>query len=246
MFSWPDDDDWRCFEPTLERDLAKRIFDPVERYAIWSVHGEKCYTCGVHLEMINTMEVDHVIPEVLEGKPELAQILKEYGLPGTFDLQSFENLLPSCGPCNNRKRQTVFKPTLFVQGQLQKAAEGAPKVRALIDRKVVRRLLEKAIGTVSKAIAQGTLSEEEKAIFGEFFRLHEANRAPEMAGKPLSLAPGFQILSDRAGIQVVRGPYGVGGGPATDDLAPGMRCTTCGSKYFNGARCVICGQMDDD
>src|SRR5918995_1103233 len=99
--------------------MPKRQFSVEERYAIYTVHNEKCYMCSEPVDLL-TMEVDHILPEYLiDQQAQLATVLRDYGLPATFDLQSFSNWMPSCRPCNNRKRSRVFKPTPRIQIELQ-------------------------------------------------------------------------------------------------------------------------------
>jgi hypothetical protein len=226
--------------------MAKKAFSAAERYAVYMAHGEKCYLCTEPINL-KTMQVDHVVPESLEGTTKLAEALSLLGLPPTFDLQSFENWLPSCGPCNNLKSNQVFKPAPIVLALLQKAAERAPTAQALEDKIVTEQLVQKALNTLERARDNDPLfGDEIKAQLAALFKFQTAYRAPEMVGKPILLRPGLELLSDKDGIRVVRGPYGVGGGPSTDNVSPEVRCPGCGSPYFRGARCVLCGLMDDD
>jgi hypothetical protein len=80
------------------------------------------------------------------------------------------------------------------------------------------------------------LSPEERAELSAFTDLADivADRL-DQPSQPVLIAPGLSVL---------RGPYGTGVGPV--DPAPAMRCGNCGMQYFNGARCVWCGTMDDD
>src|SRR5688572_29425581 len=111
--------------------MAKRDFNDEERYAVYTVHGEKCYMCGEPIDLLS-MEVDHIIPEKCLDDPDgLAAILAGYGLPPDFDINSFANWLPSCKRCNNRKRDAVFNPTPMVQVELQRAADKAVEAAAL-------------------------------------------------------------------------------------------------------------------
>lgn len=204
--------------------MAKKHFSAVERYAVYTVHGERCYLCGKPIDL-QTMQVDHVIPEAIEGTPALVEICVELGLSTTFELQSYENWLPSCGPCNNLKRDTLFKPSPLVQLLLQRAAQKAPKALALEAKAVTQKAVAKAINTLQQAITAGAV--DSKVIMMDltnFLLFHNANRAPERVGKPVLIGPGLELLSEQGGIRVVRGPYGV----------------------RSGARCVMCGQMDDD
>lgn len=100
---------------------GKREFTDHERYAVFTAHGERCYLCRRPLDL-QTMEVDHVLPEQLLSEPgRLATVLAHFGLPSTFEIQSLVNWLPSCRPCNNRKRAQVFEPVPAVLLELNEA-----------------------------------------------------------------------------------------------------------------------------
>lgn len=76
--------------------MVKRKFSDAERYAIYTAHKEKCYMCTKPVDLYS-MQVDHVIPETLaDDLEELAKTIQSLGLPENFDIQSFENWLPSC------------------------------------------------------------------------------------------------------------------------------------------------------
>src|SRR5688572_21907761 len=103
--------------------MAKHDFTPAERYAVWMVHGEKCYICTQPVDL-KSMEVDHIIPEsLLEDPDRLAEILTWLGRPEGFSLNSFANWMPACRPCNGKKADLIFEPTPLVQVLLQRAAE---------------------------------------------------------------------------------------------------------------------------
>ena len=119
--------------------MSAYTFGPAERAAIYSVHRERCYLCGKPLTL-KTMEVDHIIPEALLLEPaRLSTVLASLGRAPGFRLNSFENWLPACGPCNNEKGQMVFEPSPIVQVQLQKAAAKAHDVAALVAETVSER-----------------------------------------------------------------------------------------------------------
>jgi hypothetical protein len=224
--------------------MTKRGFNPAERYAVFTVHGEKCYMCTCPLDLWS-MQVDHVIPETLVGTPELVVIIAEYGLLPDFDLQSFENWLPSCSTCNNRKKDRVLRKTIRFQLDLEIAAGKAPAARALAKTLVSKQSFSRAWNTILRAVRDHALSSVQLKDIEEFARFHAQHRSPAMAREPIQFAPFIQVLAEQHGLRVVKGPYGVGAGPAVSDVSDAMRCS-CGSPYFMGARCVICGQMDGD
>jgi 5-methylcytosine-specific restriction endonuclease McrA len=237
----------RCY-PYLKHKhiMARKAFSATERLAVYTAHGEKCYLCTKPIYLKN-MQIDHIIPDSLEGMVRLAEVLIQLGLPSTFNLQSYENWLPACGPCNNLKKDQVFQPVPIVLVLLRKASEKAPKAQAIAEKAVSEQNVQKALNTLERAIHNDALfGEEIKTQLAALLRFQSIYRAPEMVGKPLLVGPGLELLADKDGIRIVRGPYGVGGGPSTNHVSPAMQCPGCGFAYFNGARCVSCGLMDDD
>ena len=60
------------------------------------------------------------------------------------------------------------------------------------------------------------------------------------------LAPLLEILSQDGELITVKGPYGIGVGRANPPSYGNFRCSSCGHSAWNGARCVVCGEQDDD
>jgi 5-methylcytosine-specific restriction endonuclease McrA len=229
--------------------VSKYKFSLVERHAVYTVHGEKCYMCGLPLT-VKTAEIDHVIPESLAEKPaELAKVLAELGRSPDFNVNSFENWMPACRACNGDKLAMVWEPSLAVQRVLQKAKAKAPEAAALAAKTTRVHEVHDALGVLERASETGELSEEIKTALWPLVTYQRQVREPEVAKEPVRLTPRYEVplytvLSDNGLIKTVRGPYGVGGGPSAD-AGPGMCCGTCGYPFFNGARCVICGSMED-
>ena len=226
--------------------MAKRRFSDAERYAVFTLHSERCYMCGKPLDLL-TMEVDHIIPESLLESPEkMKEVIDGYCLPNAFDLQSFENWLPSCTPCNGRKSVRVFNATTRIQLDLQSASEKAPKARKLAQQLISKKVASRAWNTIKRAGAGGTLDDSVLAAIKEFADFHAANKMPEVIDTPTRLTPLLEILSEKDGLRLVRGPYGVGGGPMVFDERSNFRCPSCGNVAWNGARCVACGELSDE
>lgn len=227
--------------------MSRYQFSAAERYAVYVTHGERCYLCR-HPVDLKTMQVDHIIPEHLEDTPaKLAKVKRDLGRPMSFDLNSFENWLPSCGSCNNRKRELVFEPSPLVQVELQRAAARAEDARKTASEVVSRQKVQKALNVLERAHASAELDEDTRAQLRPLVEFVVERRSQEAVGQPVRLTPLYEVLSDDGLRQVVRGPHGVGARPSGPSVDPSWNCPTCGSiAAWNGARCVICGQMDDD
>jgi hypothetical protein len=229
--------------------VSKHQFSSAERYAVFETHGARCYMCAKPVNYAD-FQVDHVIPESLEDKPDrLKKALDDLGRSADFQINSHENWLPACGPCNNKKRSTVWEPSGLVQLHLQKAAKKAGGARAAAEEIVSDLKLTRSLNTLGRALDAGGLAPsllEELDVFVERYSLHRAPEAePDVVRITAAEAlPLYEVLTTDGGrTQLARGPYGVGGGPL--NASPAMRCT-CGSPFFNGTRCVLCGQQLDD
>jgi hypothetical protein len=225
---------------------SKREFSPHERYAIFTAHGERCYLCRASLDL-QTMEVDHLLPESLLHEPaKLAEVLTVFGLPSSFALQSFANWVPSCRRCNNQKRAHVFEPTPLVQLQLAEAERKAPRAAELASKSLSRQSVSRNWNTVLRAFQAGELPDDIRVAILEFAGELQSAREPSVSAEPLRLTPLLQLLKEDGRVRILKGPYGLGISPA--DLAnahSSWRCV-CGNSAWNGARCVACGNLDDD
>ena len=134
--------------------MGKRVFTAAERWAVYTVHGEKCYLDDHPIDL-QSMQIDHIIPESLIDEPErLEQVLLEFGLPITFKLNSYENWLPACGKHNNQKRAKVFKPSPLIQMRLQDAALKAEMARKIEKQTISNKQLNRALNLVLRSISQ--------------------------------------------------------------------------------------------
>jgi len=226
--------------------LAKYSFTPFQRYAVYTVHGEKCYLCSKPIDL-KTMEIDHIIPESLLDDPDkLNSVLVEFGLPMDFNLNSYQNWLPACRSCNNEKSNRVFKPAPIILARLQHTADKSGDVAKLERETITKRKLSLAINTLERASELEEFSLETIGKIRPLIELHLSNRTPDLVDKPIKLTPLYTILSEDERMRVVRGPYGVGSGPTYPSPNSGFTCPSCGHAARNGARCVICGELSDD
>ena len=83
--------------------MSKQVLTVVERRAMWKANLGRCFYCR-ELVAWDALRIDHIIPEYLAEKPrERQSALDSVGLPDTWDLRSYANLVPSCDQCNSRK-----------------------------------------------------------------------------------------------------------------------------------------------
>ena len=138
------------------RDTLKLI----ERRAIWQVHGKRCAYCRDPLSFAEA-EIDHVLPESLaKNADEWHRIRSEQGLTDDFDIDGFENLLPSCRPCNSRKSGTPLALGRTAI-ELGVAGRAKPQVLALVRRFIEHDKVDKLRFALASALDSGKLSERD-------------------------------------------------------------------------------------
>ena len=213
----------------------------MQRLAVYTVHGEKCYLC-TQLLYWRGWDVDHILPEsLLKDQEKLKKVRHEFKLPNSFDLNSPKNWLPACKSCNGYKLAMIPEPIPIMHFQLQKAANGSQKVLDMIKRGISDEKKANAasvLGAVFEIDAATILEllEKNKAEIQDGYGFIESERPEENRKKPLQVTR----IGDH---EIVWGQYGRGTGPSNP--SPAMQCPSCGFQFFNGARCVMCGAMDD-
>jgi hypothetical protein len=231
----------------LSRDRLK----VEERWAVFTVHGAKCYMCGDPTISFRDFHVDHVIPEDLGDKPaRLAAVLELLGRPATFDLNSYANWLPACAGCNQTKSSTTWEPSGLAQLFLQRAADLAAKAEEAERRVVGNRKLQNALGIVTQGLAQQGKRDFAEQVLEQFEPIGMdwfQHLAPNADPAGVRLTPTLTLIAVRSEdglLQAITMPNGVmAGGPS--DPSDAMRCGTCGGSWFNGSRCALCGSSDD-
>lgn len=153
----------------MPRRLKKRRFSPIERWVVFTIHGEKCYLDDHPIDL-QSMQIDHIIPEFLLTQPEkLFEVLRQFGLPQTFDLNSYANWMPACGRHNNRKRCRVFEPTPLIQIHLQAAAEKMARAMEIEKKTVSNREIAAALNVLERAAFDGDIEPELRKTFEDAF-----------------------------------------------------------------------------
>lgn len=227
-----------------------KTFDPhsaIHRHAIWTVHGERCYQCGKPIDLLG-MQVDHVIPQSL-GTDEVTRLIREYGRPEDFDVQDFENLLPSCAPCNRLKSDAPWDPSPIVQRWLQRAADKKGEVLALIKQTIKEHEVSKALNTLQRLHEKGELTAGYHDLIRDLSLYQVRIRVPEMRGEPFRatktiLIPLSTEMSTKDTYTVTwHGPITLSLGPNGALVKLPAVCKKCGSMQFNHTTCRDCGHV---
>ncbi|MEQ1515249.1 MAG: hypothetical protein ABL931_02030 [Usitatibacteraceae bacterium] len=159
------------------------------RFAVWDCHGKKCWMCNEPLRLLHS-QTDHVVPTSLRNQPEaLSSVIKTLGLPISFDIDGFANLLPSCAPCNRRKSDQTFEATpqiRLILSKLDAKASWVERTAAKVKQDVSTDRVLKAIFS---ALENGKMSMADIEKF-----LIDVIRTPDQLGVPddvLILSDGF-------------------------------------------------------
>lgn len=215
-------------------------FSAAQRFAVYTVHGGTCYLNGEPL-YLKQMRIDHVIPRSLKNDPDrLSMVLKEYGLPDDFELDSFENWLPTCDPCNSLKYKDPFRPTPIILRHIDRARAKAGEMKALAERVVTDQAISKALNTIEIALdsAQVDLDGLEPLI--QLYEQHK-RRAQD---REFRITPQFTVLHEREGYRIVQTNYGAGHMPSQAAAHLSSTCPNCGNYGpWSGPRCFGCGHL---
>ena len=99
--------------------MSKYKFNNYERYAVWKSLGPNCRWCKEPVEF-RDCHIDHIIPEsLLEDRVLLYSVFEQYGLNLDFNINSFENWIPSHPSCNQSKNANVIDGTPIIQQLLR-------------------------------------------------------------------------------------------------------------------------------
>jgi 5-methylcytosine-specific restriction endonuclease McrA len=229
--------------------MKRYRFSSTERYAIYTIHGPNCYLCSTPIDL-RSMSVDHVLPASLPSNPKLyAECLCEYGLPPTFDVDSFENWLPSCAKCNSEKGAHPFRPTPIIQRYLQRAIDSATEVRGLVETTISNQKMQNALAMVTMGLGSGKIDDATiAALIPDYRQWHTKTDSGDNAQGELRLTPDFTVLYDAATYRIVRVSAGlVGYVPTTKVPHSSFYCGNCGSLGpWNGSICLGCNMIVSD
>jgi len=142
--------------------MSNQRFSASQREAIWLAYNKKCaYTRN--LLDVSSFHIDHIIPESLAENPsELESIKARIGLPESFNIFGFENLLPSCPGANLQKGSAVldWAHTHFFLGI---AASKKVAIEAHLANIEKRNMRGKALILLQQCLERGQLDVSEVA-----------------------------------------------------------------------------------
>jgi hypothetical protein len=228
--------------------MVKHKFTSAEKYAVWETYSYCCYWCGDPLEILQ-VTIDHVIPEHLEEKTkELIWIIEHYGLPKDFQVNSFENWVPSHNNCNSRKSITVYKPSpafiALLDSIIKKGPIAQKKFKSLIKAKEKSKVIGKILIDI----------EENKITKADLFALLGTTNetvpiiSEDKAGKlHILLSDRWKVVNViNNDLAMVSDGRMAGITPTTKNPHISWTCPNCGSYGpWNGVMCMNCGMKSD-
>lgn len=140
--------------------MAKHSFNPKERYAIWANHGWSCWDCGVPL-FYKDLEIDHFFPECFLSEryaEKREKAYREFEVHDDFQINWFENWLPSCSECNRAKADYAPDPTKRNKKIFKRLKERAYNTSKTADDVQSNRSVETILNGIFSAISRQVLS----------------------------------------------------------------------------------------
>lgn len=131
--------------------MSTQKFSTITRQAIWLAYGKKCVYTG-ELIMAANLQIDHIIPEKLANDPlAFDELKKRLSLSDQFDINGFENLLPTNQGVNSQKKDTVFPDSKLVyflaiaQGKKEKIDQLIAGMKTEFERSAIMLKLQAGI-----------------------------------------------------------------------------------------------------
>ena len=107
------------------------ISDISFRMALWDTYNKKCFFCQQLISSIDNMQVDHVIfKKIVEDKNKFDEVKNDFGLEEDFDINGYNNLVPTHPGCNRRKSDRIYYKRAMLTF-LEDAKKHAPKVEKM-------------------------------------------------------------------------------------------------------------------
>jgi hypothetical protein len=134
-----------------------RSINPCERFGVYWAWG-KCFWCDDPITF-DACQIDHVIP-VSVATP-IAALRDQYGLSPSFEIDGFENWVPSCARCNRRKRAKLLFASRALLIHLQEIRDRVPKAKAFAEKCQNDREIAPSLANLQNAFQAGKITEQE-------------------------------------------------------------------------------------
>lgn len=148
--------------------MKKYKFNLIERQSLYDAYDRRCFYCG-ELVYFRELQIDHIVPENLNhNNTKYQAFMMKSGLSDSFQINSYNNWVPSHSRCNNRKSGAMFdlKTTLYFLGLAERKIEKILKIENSIKSKINSDILLTTI-TLSLSESKFDLSEI-KSLISQF------------------------------------------------------------------------------
>lgn len=155
--------------------MSKYKFNLIERQSLYEAHEKRCFYCG-EIVFFRELQIDHIIPEnLLSNKSKYEKFLLDSGISDSFEINSYQNWVPSHSRCNNRKSGGLFdiKTTFYYLGLAQRKIEKIKKIETSIKSKLDSDIL---LTTITFALSENTIdSSEIKNLVAQYDKRDKVN-----------------------------------------------------------------------
>lgn len=157
------------------------------RTVLWNNNKKRCYYC-TELVNFNDLEIDHIIPQNT-SEQELNKIKLELNLELDFELNSFNNLVPTHHNCNSRKSSKQFSVS-SLRYYLELWKDKIPSIITSYQKLVQHSQNEKLLLQIGIAINKGQLNLNEIVSF-----VNNSCTPSEKELEPIIISLGVNILN---------------------------------------------------
>jgi len=148
--------------------MKKYKFNLIERQSLYEAYDKRCFYCG-ELVYFRELQIDHIVPENLIHKKEKYEtFITQSRLPNSFQINSYQNWVPSHSRCNNRKSGVMFdkKTTLYYLELAKRKIDKIQKIENSIKSKIDSDIL---LTTITLALSENKLDFSEiKSLVAQY------------------------------------------------------------------------------
>ena len=135
-----------------------RAITAVQRFGVYWAWNGRCFWCREPVKFAEC-HVDHVIP--VSATDPIETLRRHYSLSPAFEIDGFENWVPSCQACNLLKRNMLLFASPATVMHLQAVQERAPKAKSIADDFERDRATVPLLVKLQEAVERGKISQVE-------------------------------------------------------------------------------------
>jgi hypothetical protein len=219
---------------------VRRAISSAQRFGVWKAWKGRCFWCREPV-YFRDCHIDHLLP--LASASKLNLLIERYSLPSDFNINGFENWIPSHPGCNQRKGDTLIDPSPAFALYLTQVRTLSGLAKAVANNIEQDHRKAPLLAKLEAAISAGDISQAEiqDLISGLPMIVKKGFEVPD---EHIFIAPGWEIIERKGGrdIALVRAPGGTGITSLAPDADYSWTCPTCGNRGpWDGVICRSCG-----